>query len=120
VRNDSLAAADLRPDSVGSSEVANFSLNDEDIGQTTVVNFTGTIGNVPANSCVEDIVTGVNARGDHLLLTPQTGGALVGQLIYSAYYRTGDESMTIKTCNPRNSAISNGTTNFNLLVIDAL
>jgi hypothetical protein len=123
VRNDSLsggglAALDLRPGSVASSEVVNGSLNDEDIGHTTVVNFTGTIGTVPANSCVDRGVTGVNAQGDHLLLT-RNYNTSSPNLIYSAEYLDGDEAMEIQVCNPTTFDINDGTTRFNLLVIDA-
>jgi hypothetical protein len=124
VRDDTLSgpgglrAVDLAPSSVGASEVANRSLNDEDIAQGTVVDFEGAIGDVPANTCVERRVTGVNARGDHLLLTPNFNTA-VGKLIYSAEYHNGKEGMEIQVCNPTNAAINDGVTNFNLLVIDA-
>jgi hypothetical protein len=60
------------PESVRASEISNGTLNDEDIAQPNgnFVNFTATIGRVPANSCVYRHVTGVSAAGDHLLLTP--------------------------------------------------
>jgi hypothetical protein len=115
-----LVATDLRAGSVGTSEVANGSLNDEDVGQGTFVNFTGNIGNVPAQNCVERDVTGVNATGDHLLLTPNFN-TQSPYLVYSAEY-TGiatQERMVIQVCNPTTSAINDGNTNFNLLVIDA-
>jgi hypothetical protein len=123
VRNDTLsggglAAADLRPSSVGTSEVANGSLNDEDVGQGTFVNFTGAIGTVAANSCTVKLVTGVNAQGDHLLLTPNADTE-DHDLVYQAEYRSSAESMFIQACNPKNFPIDDGNTNFNLLVIDA-
>jgi hypothetical protein len=111
-----LVAADLRPNSVGTSEVANGQLNDEDIGQT-LVNFTGTIGNVPAHDCIERQVTGLNDAGDHLLVTPNYDTAS-GHLTYGAEYNTAN-GMWILVCNPTGGAINDGNTNFNLLVIDA-
>jgi hypothetical protein len=114
-----LVAPDLRAGSVGTSEVANGTLNDEDVGQATVVDFTATIGTVPAHGCVEKAVTGVDAKGDHLLLTPnwQTQN---GSLTYSAEYHNVNESIfELQACNPTDGAINDGNTNFNLLVIDA-
>jgi uncharacterized iron-regulated membrane protein len=112
-----LTAVDLRAGSVGTSEVANGTLNDEDIGQGTFVNFTGAIGNVPGHSCVEKDVSGVNAQGDHLLLTPSFANQHPN-LVYSAE-TTASEQMVIQVCNPTANTINDGNTNFNLLVIDA-
>jgi hypothetical protein len=106
---------------VSSVDVRNGTLNDEDIGQGTFVNFVGNVGIIDANTCVADdalAVTGINAQGDHLLLTPnwETANQL---LSYSVEYRSGAEHARIKVCNPTNANINDGTTNFNLLVIDA-
>jgi hypothetical protein len=84
-------------------------------------NFVGNVGIIDANTCVADdalAVTGINAQGDHLLLTPnwETANQL---LSYSVEYRSGAEHARIKVCNPTNANINDGTTNFNLLVIDA-
>jgi hypothetical protein len=122
VRNDSLAggglaAADLRPGSVGSSEVTNFSLNDEDIGQGTFVNFLASIKSVGAHNCGYNTVTGVNAAGDHLVLTPSFD-ASPGIINYTAEY-AADGTVRIKACNPTDFAYGAHTTRFNLLVIDA-
>jgi hypothetical protein len=78
----------------------------------------GSIGNVPAQSCVERLVTGVNAQGHHLILTPDFD-TQSSQLVYSAESRGASESMFIQACNPKTSAVDDGNTNFNLLVIDA-
>ena len=130
VRNDTLtggglAAQDLRSGSVGpaeaaglgSADIADGALNDEDIGQNTF-NFEATIGTVPAHSCVEKTVTGVNAKGDHLLLTPNANTANLG-LSYSGEYDAVGNSAYIIVCNHASSAIDGETTRFNLLVIDA-
>jgi hypothetical protein len=115
-----LNANDLGTSSVHSEEVLDSSLNDEDISQGTFVDFTGNIGNVAAHDCVERSVTGVNAQGDHLLLSPGFPGAS-SKLIYSAEYndQQAAESMIIQVCNSTGGAINDGTTDFNLLVIDA-
>jgi hypothetical protein len=124
VRNDTqtspaggLAAPDLRPNAVGTSEVANGTLNDEDIGQGTF-SFTGIIGIVQAHSCDVGTVGGVNAQGDHLLLTPNSETAAAG-LVYSAENRNTDGNWVLKVCNPTASNIDDGNTNFRLLWIDA-
>jgi hypothetical protein len=111
-------SADIVNGAVTPAKVANFQLNDEDVGQGTFVNFTGNIGTIPAQNCVERDVGGVNAQGDHLLLTPNfnTQSPL---LVYSAEYHDSAERMDIQVCNPTTSAINDGDTNFNLLVIDA-
>lgn len=123
VRNDNLSGGglglvDLKPGSVAASEVVNGALNDEDVGQGTFVNFTADISTVASHSCEDNFVTGVNARGDHLLLTPNWDTTQPG-LTYSAEYRSSAQFMNIKVCNPTASPISGASTNFNLLVIDA-
>jgi hypothetical protein len=122
VRDDSLSGGglfftDLNPESVGSSEVANGTLKDEDVGEGTFA-FEGDIGTVPAHFCVERTVSGVNAQGDHLLLTPQYETQATF-LTYSAEYLSTTEDMVIQACNPTNGNINDGTTNFKLLVFDA-
>jgi hypothetical protein len=123
VRDDTLSAGGLRAidlagGSVGSSEVANGSLNDEDIGQGTFVAFSATIGTVPAQDCVYRDVTGINAQGDHLLLTPDFATTAF-DIDYGIQYRSSVEFATIVACNPTGAAINDGSTTFNLLVIDA-
>jgi hypothetical protein len=123
VRDDTLGFGglqrqDLGPGSVRASEIHNGSLNDEDISEGTFVNFTTAIGRVPAHTCREQVVTGVNAQGDHLLLTPNFN-TMDDRIIYSAEYQDSDEWMRIQACNPTGGEINDGTTRFNLLVIDA-
>lgn len=71
-----------------------------------------------ASRSVEKPITGVNATGDHLLLTPNWNTQST-QLVYSAESHISDGTATIQVCNPTPSAIDDGNTNFNLLVIDA-
>jgi hypothetical protein len=63
-------------------------------------------------------VTGINAAGDHLLLTPDFHTTAF-DLDYHIQSRTLDSEARIAVCNPTNAAINDGNTNFNLLVIDA-
>ena len=123
VRDDTLSgpgglrAVDLRPGSIASSEVVNGSLNDEDISQGTFVNFLASINRVDAHNCGYNTVTGVNAAGDHLVLTPSFD-ASPGIINYTAEY-AADGTVRIKACNPTDFAYGAHTTRFNLLVIDA-
>jgi hypothetical protein len=77
---------------------------------------------VPAQDCVDRQVTGVNARLDHALLTPDWNNA-DGELFYSVLYSsqtgTGEGFVMIRVCNPTAVAQNDGTTRFNLLVFDA-
>jgi hypothetical protein len=125
VRNDNLGfgglyAADLGAKSVGSSEVSDGTLEDEDIAQAGGVNvhFLGTIGLVPAHNCIVRTITGANAQGDHLVLTPNAETA--SQLLtYTATYSSAGGDVYISACNPTNADVDDGTTRFNLLEIDA-
>jgi hypothetical protein len=114
--------AAIADNSVTSAKVANGSLNDEDVGQGTFVNFEANIGTVPAHDCVDRQVTGVNARLDHVLLTPDWNNAdpeLVYSVLYSSQSGTDEGFVMIRVCNPTAVAGSDGNTRFNLLVIDA-
>jgi len=138
VLDNSLSGADIRDLSIGISEIAdnsvessivqngslfgvdiaNGSLRDEDIGQSFAVDFAGTIGVVNSNSCVNKPVTGLNAQGDYLLLTPSVVDAN-GALLYDARYDTASQTAFIHVCNFSNATIDDGTTHFNMLVFDA-
>jgi hypothetical protein len=111
-------AVDLAANSVSSLKVANGSLNDEDVGQGTFVNFAATIGQVVTHVCKLDLITGINATGDHLLLTPSASDANP-YLEYTIEYSLSQESATLKTCNYSDTTQNDGTTHFNLLVFDA-
>jgi hypothetical protein len=123
VRNDTLSgpgglrAVDLAPSSVGASEVANGSLNDEDIDSDPQVNTRAIIGIVPANDCVYEPI-GIGQQGDHLLLTPDFGTTAF-DLDYGIQYHKDDGNVHIVACNPTNAPIDDGTTDFNIVAIDA-
>ena len=127
IANDSIQSGDVKDNSINTFDVHSFlgvdvvdgTLEDQDIAQATFVNFSATIGAVAANSCAERSVTGVNAEGDHLLLTPIYNNA-DGRLTYTPESTFGfGGTMRIRVCNPTNSNVDDGTTQFNLLVIDA-
>jgi hypothetical protein len=80
--------------------------------------FTASIPTVPPHSCTTVIITGVNARGAHLLLTPDYDSTS-GQLVFAAQYRANSDSAVIWACNPTDTQASDlGDSRFNLLVID--
>ncbi len=136
VRDDTLGfgglqAQDLGPGSVRQSEiadgqvfgaeVANGALTDQDISQAggAIRNFTGNIGTVYPHTCVYRAVTGVNGTRDHVLLTPNyiTASDL---LVYTVEYEDTNERVQIKVCNPTASTINDGTTRFNMLIINGV
>jgi hypothetical protein len=106
----------IGPNAVGSTEVVDGSLNDEDLG-LSFVDFELDIGIVQAHVCAEKPVVDTDVAGDHLLLTPDFGSQS-GQLIYSAEFRP-DNALLIQVCNPTNADIDDAKTNFNLLAIEA-
>jgi hypothetical protein len=108
----------IKQNAVTSGKVADFQLNDEDVGQGTFVDFTGDVGEVSAGACEFRAITGVNAEGDHLVLTPNTVTA-DSHLGYFIEYSESSEEAWLKVCNPTALDIDDATTNFNLLVIDA-
>ena len=118
IANNGVDSANLADNDVQSRDIANFNLNDEDVAQSLAVDFAATIGVVNAGSCVNKLATGLNAAGDHLLLTPSTVDAN-GALIYDARYSAATGDVTIHVCNFSNAHIDDGITHFNLLVFDA-
>ena len=118
--NGEVKSVDIGTGQVQSADIKNGGLTGSDVGQAQFVNFTGSIGVINANSCSHKKVTGLPVDNkDHLVLTPSVTTA-ERDLIYTPVFdvsETGD--MFIKVCNITDAAIDGGTTNFNLLVIDA-
>ena len=108
----------LGENTVGTRQVRNFSLNDQDVGQGTFVNFEATVGTFSAGTCDSLPITGIDARGDHLLLTPSSKDSSIF-LDYAIKYRRDTGSAHLTVCNRTNATINDGTTHFNLLVFDA-
>jgi hypothetical protein len=110
---------DIAEGAVFGGDIRDGSLNDEDVGQGAFVNLEVNIGVVPAQGCVRRQVPGVNAQGDHLLLTPNEN-TTSGRVFYDAMWNPSQESIAIQACNLDDAfAVDDGTTNFNLLVFDA-
>ena len=80
--------------------------------------FAADIGTLPAQGCVKDQITGINAAGDHLLLTPNNNDAR-GSLTYTVLYSSGNEWAWLETCNPGTVALNDELTHFNLMVFNA-
>jgi len=119
VIDNSLLSADLANNkAVKSADVANGQLNDEDVGQGTFVNFAANVGTVFTGTCSEAPISGINAQGDHLLLTPSVADA-DPFLEYTLEYDPDQEAATLRSCNYTNVNQNDGTTHFNLLVFDA-
>jgi hypothetical protein len=113
-----IRSIDIAKGAVNSNKVANFELNDEDVGEATLVNFSQFIGSVTAGACLFTPIntSGINTpQGDHLLLTPIDPDT--SKLDYSAQYLFG--APYVKVCNYTASDINGGTVHFNLLVFDA-
>jgi hypothetical protein len=119
VIDNSLLSADLANNqAVKSADVANGQLNDEDVGQGTFVNFAANVGTVFTGTCSRADISGINAQGDHLLLTPSTADDNP-YLEYTIEYDPAQEAAKLRTCNYTNVNQNDGTTHFNLLVFDA-
>jgi hypothetical protein len=93
-------------------------MSDVDIGSASYVHFTASIPDLPAHECRGDSITGINAKNDHMLLTPASEGANF-QATYQMLYRTDSENAILATCNPHDVTLHLGTKHFNLLVIRA-
>ena len=65
---------------------------------------------------MDRVVSGLNAQGDHLILTPDFE-TQTPWLIYSAESRALDGDMMIQACNPTSAPVDDGNTDFHLLVI---
>lgn len=108
----------LGKNTVGTKQVRNFSLNDQDVGQGTFVNFEASIGTIAASDCGSVVISGINAKGDHLLLTPSFQDSN-HRLDYTITYQRDVGYAYLNVCNRTDLAIDDGTTHFNLLVFDA-
>ena len=113
----SLTGDDIGNETLNTDDIDNGELRDEDIAEGAFYDFPATIGVVPANACKEDTITGINGKLDHLVLTPQYLTSN-NYLDYKIRYSVAAEQAFLITCNETNANIDDGTTYFNLLVID--
>jgi hypothetical protein len=118
IKNSTIESQDIVTGGVQADDVSNGGLKDEDIAEGAFVHFTADIGVVPANSCLALPITGVDAQGDHLVLTPNEF-TTNGVLSYTAEYDAGNERAWLKACNHFTQHVEEGTIEANLLVIDA-
>jgi hypothetical protein len=117
---DAIQGNEVQDETLTGADVANGTLNDEDIGQASFVNFTGQIGTIQAHDCVYKRVEGLPVdNDDHLVLTPEVTTSK-GELIYLPKWDASEGgNMFIQVCNLTNAAVNDGNTQFNLLEIDA-
>ena len=116
--NGEVKSADIATGAVRHAEVADGVLNDEDVAELAIVGSAISIGTVNAHAC-KDLVLGIDAEGDHLLLTPDHTDAAAG-LTYEIEYTVGTGGgPALHICNPTDGNIDDGATHFNLLLIDA-
>jgi hypothetical protein len=126
VGDNEIGSSDVKDNSINTFDVHSFlgvdvvdgSLTAKDVGKGTFVDFEAAIGIVAANSCANFSITGVNAQGDHLLLTPSATDA-DNPLEYTAMYRSLNSNVALRVCNPTAVAVDDGFTHFNLLVFEA-
>jgi hypothetical protein len=122
LRDNSVGGVDVRANSIGGEDIRDASLNDEDVGQGTFVNFEATVGKFYPHECKKLKITGIDADGDHMLLTPSDADA-DKNIEYSIRYTDHDfynkGGATLVACNNSRSHLDDHTTHFNLLVFDA-
>ena len=112
---------EIQDETLTGADITDGQLEDQDIAEGAFTDFLATVGVVPAHSCVEGNISGINARLDHMVLTPDYSSS-ERKLVYTVKYlfATGSTAAVLVTCNHTDAAIDDGTTRFNLLVIDAL
>ena len=115
IGNNEIGSADVKDDSINTFDVHSFLGVDVVDGSLEDRTSAGLFG--PGGACVDLIFTGVDAQGDHLLLTPSATNA-DNALQYTAMYRSLNGNCAA-LCNPTASPVDDGFTNFNLLVFDA-
>ena len=113
-----LSGADIVDGSVTGVDVGNGTLKDEDIAKGAFVDFVANIGSIPANKCIWKYISGIEAVNDHLLLTAYFFSAHP-DVTYSGEASPTTGAAYLKACNTRAEAVDDGTTAFNLLVIEA-
>jgi hypothetical protein len=117
--NGGLVSADLKNNqAVRSADVANGTLNEEDVGQASLDNFAVDVGGVDAHQCAAFTIGGLHAELDHLLLTPSAHDS-DPLLDYSIKYDPTGEDPALLACNRNDFDVDDGESHFNLLVFDA-
>jgi hypothetical protein len=125
-----IGSADVKDNTINTFDVHSFvgadvvdgTLEDQDVGQATLVNFVVNVGQMPPDGCNTVPLDGVfgpsvAAAGDHLLLTPSQEDAHF-LIDYDIKYAPSGVAQ-ILACNDSTATVEDGTTHFNLLVFDA-
>ena len=114
----SFLGEDVVDETLTGTDLKNGTLNDEDVGQAAYVSFNANVGTVPADTCIFRTISGIDAQGDHLLLTPDFNTS-VSVLFYSIASRSDEGSAMLQVCNTLPVDVADGNTKLNLLVFDA-
>ena len=126
IGNNEIKCANVKDNSINTFDVHSFlgadvvdeTLEDQDVAEGAFVDFEASVGNVVANSCKELEISGINAQGDHLLVTPDFT-TVSGRVIYSMEWREESSSAMLQACNPTPTLAAEGFVGMNLLVFDA-
>ena len=120
IQDSTLRGGKVKDESLAGADIMNRSLNDEDIGEAQFVNFTGQIGDVNPHDCKYGKVLGLPVNNkDHLILTAEVTTSETDLSYTPKWDASEPNDMWIQTCNPTDVVQQDGTTQFNLLVIDA-
>jgi hypothetical protein len=115
-------SADVKDQSLTTFDVSTFlgadivdgSLTAKDIAENEF-NFPAAIPAMAPRSCIYLTITGIDAQGDHMLLTPDFND-VSSFVTFGIEYKAGDTSAEMKVCNPTDMNVQSHTSTFNLLV----
>ena len=110
-----VAGADIVDNNVTGTDIKDGSLTAKDVSENSF-NVAVNVGDVPAHGCTYAPINGVAAEGDHMVLTPNYSDSFQN-LSYGIEYRNGTDTAELKACNPTDTSRGDGTTHFNLLVL---
>ena len=114
-------APDVAPNAINGTNIVNGSLHAVDVGQASFAGLSVIIGALPAHQCRTDAISGISAKGDHLLLTPSVGDGYLEEIHAIRYDpSSGDSGDTyVQTCNVGDTNLPKHVTHFNLLIFNA-
>jgi hypothetical protein len=116
--NHQVKTQDIRKGAITSGKIANGKLKAVDVGQTQLVDFrvdyTG--GKLDPSECTAQQIK-IDAKGDHLLLTPSADDP--PEFGYYIRYQRDSNNPQLVFCNHSDGRASLGTLHFNLLAFEA-
>jgi hypothetical protein len=117
IQDNNVTGLDIAEGAVFGGDIRDFALNDEDVGQATLVDFALNIGSLNAGDCEGLGISQVAQPGDHMLLTPADDAHFAFD--YRVFYNTNAGLPVVEACNRSGITRDDGTTHFSLLVFDA-